>query len=128
MELTQTTEKPIEQPEPKREENEHAKHASEVQGSNLSENQEDAAFVSASHEFAVKQFEAASGADDANALAKAEKVAHSMGYSQGYDKNPFDAETQKELAEAYEAGEKQQERMLEEARIGKDDKEMDYDN
>lgn len=128
MELTQTVTKPKEDTEIKAgvEVNGAAKDA---QSASLSATQEDSAFVSASHEFAVKQYEAASTAEDGSAaMAKAEKVAESMGFSQSYEKNPFDAETQRELARAYEVGERQQERILEESRIGKDDKEMEYDS
>lgn len=128
MELTQTVTKSKEDTEIKAgvELNGAAKDA---QSASLSGAQEDSAFVSASHEFAVKQYEVASTAEDGSvAMLKAEKVAESMGFSQSYEKNPFDADTQRELARAYEVGERQQERILEESRIGKDDKEMEYDN
>jgi hypothetical protein len=92
----------------------------------LGEGQE-SAFVSASHEYALKQYEAASASEDTSTMAKAEQVAHSMGYSGRYDENPFDGKVQRELAQAFDIGERQKEFALEESRISKDDKEMDYD-
>lgn len=106
----------------------NAKNLADRQDLTLLESQADTVFVSASHEFAVKQYEGAVDSEDSTAIAKAEKVAHSMGFSQSYDKNPFSIESEKELAKAYELGERQKEWMIEEARIGKDDKDMDYDN
>ena len=105
-----------------------AKNLAAVEDMTLLESQADTTFLSASHEFAVKQYEGATGSDDLAAINKAEKVAHSMRFSQSYDKNPFSIESEKELAKAYELGERQQELMIEEARIGKDVKDMDYDN
>lgn len=128
MELIPTNEKPKNEKAPEVDLESKPNNLADAQDSTLLESQGDAAFLSASHEFAVKQYEGAAGSEDSAAMAKAEKVAHSMGFSQSYDKNPFNIESEKELAKAYELGERQQERMIEEARIGKDDKDMDYDN
>jgi hypothetical protein len=128
MELAQTVAKPKEEIEPKpgSRSDDAAKY---VEQATVASSHVDSAFVSASHEFAVKQYQAAITAEDSSAdLAKAERVALSMGLSQRYDKNPFDHETQRELARAFEAGERQQERIRDESRIGKDDRDMEYDN
>lgn len=125
MELTQGFVKPKSEAEVKPDENGNLAINSVVEQSVLVANQSDSSFVSASHEFAVKQYLAAE--DGSAGLEKAQRVAHSMGFTQAYEKNPFDPQTQRELVEAFETGERQKERALEESRIGKDDRDMDYD-
>jgi hypothetical protein len=125
LELTQTHSKPKTESEPRTISNPLSDRPTKDSGFEMTI--EESSFVSASHEYAVKQFEAASGNDDRAEIIKAERVAHSMGFSHRYDKNPFDVETQKELARAYEQGQKQQERQIEESRIVKEDPEKDYE-